>query len=213
MDRLTQVANTLRVLVIKGASRLTAQGIKNALLNLNRLDLLDVKYDCVDNSHLDLAIEIVNNNNASPHRTLRIYCDGGLIDTTEFIFKYPETIRSNLEFNYYRFKYGNLTFETSLKSQTTNVGFSRRLQQNESSASWKDAANNGGIIFIGSSSDSDDEEQFMNFDNFNFKRDAAPNNERAREYEYYDDDDDGDGDDLAEFEYDEQEMYNELDEY
>lgn len=213
------MANTLRVLVIKGASRLTAQGIKNVLINLNRLDVLDVKYDCVDNTHLDLAIEIVNASSSSSsssanHRTLNIYCDGGLVDTTEFIFKYPETIKSNLEFNYYRFKYGNLTFETSLKSQTTGVSFSRH---NEAS-SWKDAVNNGGIIYIGSSSDSDDDDEQMNFSNFNFKYMNEANNERGggvsvgvADYEYEDDEEDGD--DLAEFEYDEQEMYNELDEY
>lgn len=193
-------------------------GIKNALVNLNRLELLDVKYDCVDNTHLDLAIDIMTNNNPS-NRMLTIYCDGGLIDTTEFIFKYPETIKSNLEYNYCRFKHGNLTFETSLKSQSTGASFARRHRAGESS--WMDDTNNRGIIYIGTPSESDDDEA-LNFGNFNFKYMSENNNNNGYEYggknycEYDDDEEEEEdygGDDLAEFDNNEQEMYNELDEY
>ena len=60
--------------------------------------MLDVKYIDVDNSLLYLAIENF------PERQLFIYCDGGLVDTTEFVFKYPQTEKINLNFNYYNYK-------------------------------------------------------------------------------------------------------------
>ena len=78
------------------------------MLQLTNLSALDVRNNSnVNNTLLEAAVNLKN-------RKITIYCNDTSINTIEFEFKYPQTVRVLKEINYYQFKCDNLTFESDI---------------------------------------------------------------------------------------------------
>ncbi len=132
------------------------------LINLTSLDVSN-NYQ-VNNFLLESAINLEND------RNITIYCNDTDVNTIEFEYKYPETIRKNLDFNYYSFKFKKLTFECGLTLRVSDINKSNKI--------WKQ----DGFYYIGSPVESDDDE-YENFDDEGYNFDEIENDEN-----FFDDD-------------------------
>jgi len=154
LDSFTQLANTLQVLKLKGCSRLTSEAITKLMLQLTNLSALDVRNNSnVNNTLLEAAVNLKN-------RKITIYCNDTSINTIEFEFKYPQTVRVLKEINYYQFKCDNLTFESDI---------TKKISSGDGQNAWS-----RGFIYIGSPLTSDEEDSDYDFDNDHDDDDEFP---------------------------------------
>lgn len=110
------------------------------LTNLTNLDIRS-NYK-IENSLLDTAINL--------NRKIEILCNDTSIDTSKFTYKYDETVKELIDRNYFRFKYKNLTFESSLFE-------ANKFRKNSDQVKiWEE----DGLFYIGSPFDTEDEEEW-----------------------------------------------------
>jgi hypothetical protein len=102
---------------------------------------LDVRSNYkIENTILDKAINL--------NRKIEILCNDTSIDTKQFVDKYDGTIKELIDRNYFRFKYKNLTFESSLFEPTKFRKNSDQVKVYEED----------GLYYIGSPLGTDDED-------------------------------------------------------
>ena len=110
------------------------------MTNLTNLDIRS-NYK-IENSLLDTAINL--------NRKIEILCNDTSIDTSKFTYKYDETVKELIDRNYFRFKYKNLTFESSLFE-------ANKFRKNSDQVKiWEE----DGLFYIGSPFDTEDEEEW-----------------------------------------------------
>jgi hypothetical protein len=94
----------------------------------------------IENTVLDKAINL--------NREIEILCNDTDIDTVKFVYKYDGTVKELIDRNYFRFKYKNLTFESSLFEPT-------KFRKNSDQVKvWEE----DGFYYIGSPLGTDDED-------------------------------------------------------
>lgn len=124
------------------------------MLQLTNLSVLDVRNNSnVNNTLLEAAVNLKN-------RKITIYCNDTSINTIEFEFKYPQTVRVFKEINYYQFKCDNLTFESDI---------TKKISSGDGQNAWS-----RGFIYIGSPLTSDEEDSDYDFDNDHDDDDEFP---------------------------------------
>jgi hypothetical protein len=88
---------------------LNLTGIINSMVQLKKLTCLNVyNIGNVNNSLLEAALNLENN------RSIRIECGDTSVNAIEFEEKYPETLKTDIFFDEFEFKFRNLTFLSQL---------------------------------------------------------------------------------------------------
>ncbi|RNA20346.1 RNA-binding isoform X1 [Brachionus plicatilis] len=156
IQSLVKFSSTMRILKIKGCSRLSDQAIKQILERLDKLSYLDVSLNnAADNSLLEAALW------HSP-RKIHISCNDSKVDPNKFIFDHPETIKTPRDRDCPLFEIKNLTFESLM------TPIRRVADENV----W----NENGMLYIGPPIDSDYDEDY-DFEGYYEENDLDQENE------------------------------------
>jgi hypothetical protein len=208
LESLCQISRTLTKLSIKSCARLSMYGLVKLVKQLPKLRYLDVQINTqIDNylldqllithrstlseSDTDADVDADANDNSHQHRNdqILVKCQDTRVNTVEFVYKHPSTVRTLIDYKLYRFEYRNLTFEcTALLSNPL-------INSVESSecADWNE---DGLVAGVYGANNYDTEAYYGDLD---FNGDDH----------YYDDDND-DGGDLDYLDENENEMLNEM---
>lgn len=136
----TNLASTLKVLKIRGCSKVTNEGICKAIEQLTQLNLLDIR------SNYQLTNVILETALMTECHDIEILCSDTSISSVEFKYKYPETEKHLIDKNLLRFKYKHLTFELCDSNPFKKFALESKLMEDE------------GMIYFGSPLDSEDED-------------------------------------------------------
>ncbi len=141
----SNLASTLKVLKVRGCSKITNEGICKAIEQLTQLNLLDIR------SNYQLTNVVLETALLSECHNIEILCSDTSISSVEFKFKYPETEKQLIDKSLLRFKYKHLAFELCDSNPFKKFAMESKLMEDE------------GLIYFGSPLNSEEEDLDADF--------------------------------------------------